>query len=82
MLLAELSVSGNSLILLAVCLLLVVFVGIGLYTRRGSGINTRPWDGSQGAPGAAGPEEVTGRDAGEGSTLNQHGTDSKDSERG
>ena len=72
---AELDVSGNSLILLAVLVLLVVFVGIGLYTRRGSGINTRAWDGTQGAPGAAGPEEVTGRDEGEGSALDQRGTD-------
>ena len=80
--LAELDVSGNSLILLLVLVVLVVFVGIALYTRRGSGIETRPWDGTQGAPGAAGPEEVTGRDEGEGSTLNQHGTDSKDTERG
>jgi hypothetical protein len=82
MALAELTVSGNSLILLAVCVLMVLFVGIGLYTRRGSGINTRPWDGSQGAPGAAGPEELSGRDEGEGSTLSQHGTDSNDTERG
>ena len=82
MLLADLEVSGNSLILLAVLVVLVLFVGIGLYTRRGSGIQTRPWDGSQGAPGAAGPEEVSGRDEGEGSALDQHGTDSKDTERG
>jgi hypothetical protein len=79
--LADLDVSGNSLILLVVLVLMVLFVGIGLYTRRGSGIETRPWDGTQGAPGAAGPEEVSGRDEGEGSTLSQHGTDSKDSER-
>ena len=71
---AELDVSGNSLILLAVLLVLVVFVGIALYTRRGSGIETRPWDGTQRAPGAAGPEEVSGRDEGEGSALDQHGT--------
>ena len=72
---AELDVSGNSLILLAVLVVMVVFLGIGLYTRRGSGIETRPWDGSQGAPGAAGPEEVTGRDEGEGSSLDQRGTE-------
>ena len=73
---AELDVSGNSLILLLVLVVMVVFLGIGLFTRRGSGINTRPWDGTGGAPGAAGPEEVTGRDEGEGSALNQRGTDS------
>ena len=80
--LADSFISGNSFILLAVLVVLVVFVGIALYTRRGSGIETRPWDGTQGAPGAAGPEEVSGRDEGEGSALDQHGTDSKDSERG
>ena len=75
-------ISGNSLILLAVLVIMVAAVIVALYTRRGSGIETRPWDGSQGAPGAEGPEEVSGRDEGEGSTLAQHGTDSKDSERG
>ena len=67
-------ISGNSLILLAVLIVMVVGVGIALYTRKGSGIETRPWDGTQGAPGAEGPEEVTGRDEGEGSVLDQRGT--------
>jgi hypothetical protein len=73
---ADLTVSGNSLILLLVLVILVPAVIFALYTRRGSGIETRPWDGSQGAPGAAGPEEVSGRDEGEGSALDQRGTDS------
>ena len=72
--LADSFISGNSLILLAVLVALVFFVGFGLFTRRGSGINTRPWDGSQNAPGAAGPEEVTGRDEGEADPLSQRGT--------
>ena len=71
---AELTVSGNSLILLAVLVVTVFFLGFGLYTRRGSGINTRPWDGSQRAPGAKGPEEVTGRDEGEADPLDTRGT--------
>lgn len=74
--LAESFVSGNSFILLAVLVVLVIAVGIGLFTRKGSGIETRPWDGSQGAPGAAGPEEVSGHDEGEGSSLSQRGTGS------
>jgi hypothetical protein len=62
-------------------ILMIVAVIYGLYTRRGSGINPRPWDGSQGAPGAEGPEELSGRDEGERTALNQHGTDSRESER-
>jgi hypothetical protein len=67
-----------------VLLVLIVFVfaiAYGLYTRKGSGINPRPWDGSDGAPGAEGREEVSGHDRGEGSALAQHGTDSRESER-
>ena len=73
--LADSFVSGNSLILLAVLVILIGGVIFALYTRRGSGIETRPWDGSQRAPGAAGPEEVSGRDEGECSALDQRGTD-------
>ena len=73
---ADSFISGNSLILLAVLVILVVGVIVALYTRRGSGIETRPWDGSQRAPGAAGPEEVSGHDEGEGSALDQRGTKS------
>jgi hypothetical protein len=72
--LADSFISGNSLILLAVLVVLVFFVGFGLFTRRGSGINTRPWDGSQNAPGAEGPEEVSGQDEGEVDPLSQRGT--------
>jgi hypothetical protein len=68
-------------IVLAVLVILVIAVIYGLYTRQGSGINPRPWDGSEGAPGAEGREELSGRDEGEGSTLAQHGTDSDASER-
>jgi hypothetical protein len=79
---AEASViTGNSFILLAVLIVLVGATVYGLYTRTGSGINPRPWDGSQGAPGAAGREELSGQDEGEGSVLAQHGTDSHASER-
>ena len=72
--LADSFISGNSLILLAVMIVTLIGVIFALYTRKGSGIETRPWDGSQGAPGAEGAEEVSGQDEGEGSALNQHGT--------
>jgi hypothetical protein len=71
----------SSLIVLGVLIVMVFAVAYGLYTRTGSGINPRPWDGSEGAPGAKGREEVSGDDQGEGSALAQHGTDSHASER-
>jgi hypothetical protein len=74
--LADSFISGNSFILLAVLVVLVVAVAIALFTRKGSGIETRPWDGTQGAPGASGPEEVSGRDEGEGDPFSQRGTGS------
>ena len=70
-----------NLIVLTVLVLFVFSIAFGLYSRRGSGINPRPWDGSSGAPGAKGREEVSGHDQGEGSALAQHGTDSRESER-
>lgn len=71
----------SNLIVLAVLIMFVFAIAYGLYTRKGSGINPRPWDGSEGAPGAEGREEVSGHDQGEGSALAQHGTDSHASER-
>ena len=68
-------------IVVAVLVILVIATIYSLYTRQGSGINPRPWHGSEGAPGAEGAEELSGRDEGEGSTLAQHGTDSDASER-
>jgi hypothetical protein len=74
-------ITGSSFIVLAVLVVFAAAIVYGLYTRGGSGINPRPWDGSDGAPGAEGREELSGRDEGEGSALAQHGTDSHASER-
>ena len=72
-----LALAGGSFIFLAVIIILFFAVAYGYFTIRGSGINTRPWaadsDGGS-APGAEGQEEVSGKDQGEGSTLNTHGT--------
>ena len=70
-----------NLLVLTVLVLFVFAIAFGLYTRKGSGINPRPWDGSGGAPGAKGREEVSGHDQGEGSAFAQHGTDSRETER-
>lgn len=74
-------ITGSSFIVLAVLVVFVAAIVYALFTRQGSGIDPRPWDGSGGAPGAKGPEELSGRDEGEGSALDQHGTDSHASER-
>lgn len=73
--------SGGALIFLAFLIVFLIVLIYSLYTRQGSGINPRPWDGGEGAEGAKGPEELSGRDEGEGSALQTHGTDSHSSER-
>lgn len=68
---------GGSFIFLAVIIVMFFAIAYGFFTRRGSGINLRPWKaGSDGgsAPGAAGPEEASGKDEGDGSSLRTHGT--------
>lgn len=71
---APIALSGGSFIVLLVCALILVGVIYGFYTREGSGISSHPHDGSDEAPGAKGPGEASGRDEGEGSTLDDHGT--------
>lgn len=58
-----------------IVVLLVILAGViyGFYTRRGSGIDEHPHDGGNGAPGAEGRSEVSGKDQGEGSALSDHG---------
>lgn len=68
------STSSGGLILVVVAVALLAGVIYGFYTRSGSGIEPRPWDGSGGAPGAEGRSEVSGRDDGEGTALDTHGT--------
>ena len=74
---APLALAGGSFIFLAVIIIMFFAVAYGYFTVKGSGINTRPWaadsDGGS-APGAEGQEEVSGKDQGEGSALNTHGT--------
>ena len=58
-----------------VALLLLVGMIHGLYTRSGSGIDQHPVDSFRGeAAGAEGQSELSGRDEGEGSALDTHGT--------
>ena len=66
-------VSGSSIFLVVI---LVILGGLifGMFTRVGSGIDHHPHDGSEGAPGAKGPSETSGRDEGDGSAFDDHGT--------
>jgi len=67
--------SDGSLIVIAVAVLILLGLAIGLFTPYGSGISPRPWGSGRrsSAPGAAGPEESSGRDEGEHAPV-QHGT--------
>jgi hypothetical protein len=59
-----------------VAIVLVILAGVvyGFYTRSGSGIEEHPSDGMDGAPGAHGRSEVSGKDEGQGSAFETHGT--------
>jgi hypothetical protein len=53
---ATFSLAGGAWIFLAFVIVLLVSVTYGLYTRRGSGINQRPYGNAYtNAPGARGP---------------------------
>ena len=67
------ALAGGSFIFLAVVILIVAGIVVG-YTRRGSGIDEHPSDGLDGAPGADGRSEISGKDQGEGSPFDTHGT--------
>jgi len=69
-----LAFSGGTWIFLLVIVLGLAGVIYGFFTVSGSGIERHPHDGSDGAPGAKGPSEASGRDEGEGSSLDDHGT--------
>ena len=68
------ALAGGSFIFLLVIVVVLGGVIYGFFTTRGSGIDHHPHDGEDGAPGAEGQSETSGKDQGEGSALNQHGT--------
>ena len=59
---------------LVVVLLLLGGLIYGMFTRVGSAIDHHPHDGSDGAPGAKEKGETSGRDEGDGSAFDDHGT--------
>ncbi len=65
--------SGDWVFVVAVVVILAGIV-YGFYTRSGSGISEHPLDVRDDAPGAEGRSEVSGKDEGEGSTFDTHGT--------
>jgi hypothetical protein len=64
------------LVVIAGFLLAFVGVAIAVYSRRGSDVSEHPIgrEAAGDAPGAAGRGEVSGKDAGEATTFDQHGT--------
>ena len=66
---------GGSYIFLGFTLFLFVAVAFGYYTIRGSGFDSHPSDGLDGAPGSEGPSDVNkGRSTDRGGTFSSHGT--------
>jgi hypothetical protein len=63
-------------IVIGVFLLAFLGVAIAVYSRRGSDISEHPLgqEAAGSAPGAAGQSEISGHDAGELTTFDQHGT--------
>ena len=68
------ALANGSTSFLVVVLLLLGGLIYGMFTRVGSGIDHHPHDGSDGAPGAKGKSETSGRDEGDGSAFDDHGT--------
>lgn len=64
----------GSFVFLAIVVVIFFALVYGFFTRQGSGIDEHPSDGLDGAPGAKGKSEVSGKDQGEGSALDTHGT--------
>jgi hypothetical protein len=73
-LLLPIALAGGSWVILLVMLLILAGVIYGFYTREGSAIDEHPGGAESEAPGAEGKSEVSGKDEGEGSALDTHGT--------
>ena len=69
-----LALADGSFVFIGIFLLGIASLIWGFYTRRGSGIEHHPSGKRVGAPGAVGRTEESGRDHGDGLTLEQHGT--------
>ena len=68
------ALAGGSWIILIVVLLILAAVVWHFYTRTGSAIDEHPRNKEDQAPGARGQSEISGKDEGEGSALDTHGT--------
>jgi hypothetical protein len=68
------ALAGGSWIFLIVVVLIVAAVAWSFYTRTGSAIDEHPRGKEDQAPGATGRSEISGKDAGEGSAFDTHGT--------
>ena len=71
---AAVAASSGGWILVVVIVVILAGVVYGFYTRSGSNISEHPLDVRAEAPGASGRSEISGKDEGEGSTFDTHGT--------
>ena len=70
-----LAASGGSTIFLIFIVLMVLVLGYGMYSRKGSGIEQRPQgDNMGGAPGAEGRSRMANREDETEGDINAHGT--------
>jgi hypothetical protein len=67
---------SGALIVVGVVLIIVAAAAYGMFSLRDGDIDAHPLGGERGdgAPGAEGPSEATGQDAGASSAFDQHGT--------
>lgn len=75
------AISGNSLVLLGVMVILVFAVAYGMLRSGGSGIESHRGD-HQSAPGASGPTEEASADQGESSPTGSAPEGERDSQHG
>ncbi len=75
------AISGNSLILLGVMIVLVFAIAFGMLRKRGSGIDAHPGE-HQSAPGSSGPSEEASADQGQSSATGSAHKGDRDSQHG
>ena len=76
------ALAGGSFIFLGVVIVLFFAVVYGFFTIAGSGINSHPNNGLNGAPGSAGPSHAAGMGRSTGNTSDGHGVGDTFSSRG
>lgn len=69
-----LAASGGATIFLIFVVLMVLALGYGMYSRKGSGIEQRPQGENMGAPGAEGRSRMANTEDSTEGDITSHGT--------